>query len=107
MLQLLCPVGGAPGGSARLSERRRCEAGPAGTECVNPGVGAQDGGVGAAAAEVESSDSEPEQEHGSPQKLIRKVLHVRSDPEQGNIPRACCFRVGCKERKAPQTERPV
>ncbi|KAF4104478.1 diacylglycerol kinase delta-like isoform X1 [Onychostoma macrolepis] len=29
--------------------------------------------VGAAAAEAESSDSEPEQEHGSPQKLIRKV----------------------------------
>ncbi|KAI7801002.1 putative diacylglycerol kinase delta, partial [Triplophysa rosa] len=29
--------------------------------------------VGTAAAEVESSDSEPEQEHGSPQKLIRKV----------------------------------
>ncbi|XP_051966669.1 diacylglycerol kinase delta-like isoform X2 [Xyrauchen texanus] len=29
--------------------------------------------VGAAAVEAESSDSEPEQEHGSPQKLIRKV----------------------------------
>ncbi|XP_065136422.1 diacylglycerol kinase delta-like isoform X1 [Paramisgurnus dabryanus] len=29
--------------------------------------------VGTTAAEIESSDSEPEQDHGSPQKLIRKV----------------------------------
>uniref|UniRef100_A0A672JXS1 Diacylglycerol kinase n=1 Tax=Sinocyclocheilus grahami TaxID=75366 RepID=A0A672JXS1_SINGR len=42
--QLLCPVGGAPGGS-----------------------------VWSVRAAAESSDSEPEQEHGSPQKLIRKV----------------------------------
>ncbi|KTF94786.1 hypothetical protein cypCar_00029277 [Cyprinus carpio] len=56
-----------------LSVRRRCEAGPAGTERESRGLERRMAAVGAAAAEAESSDSEPEQEHGSPQKLIRKV----------------------------------
>lgn len=42
-------------------------------ECESRGLERRMAAVGAAAAEAESSDSEPEQEHGSPQKLIRKV----------------------------------
>lgn len=94
-----------------LSVWRRCAAGPAGTRLWVPGAGAQDGGGRCCCCCCGGWGRVVGQWAGAgarvPAETHSEGLHVRSDPEQGNITRVCVFSVDLQREKALQTERPV